>query len=175
MEINVEILTRSIISLISSILIILIGFIIGRFIGKILYKFLHDLEIDRILNNKGFNFSVEENLSSLIKYLVYLLFIIIGLNQLGLTKLIFNIIIAIIILVIFIFLGISLKGFLPNYIAGLFFHRKNKINIGDYIKFKDIEGKIIKITLTDTQIKRTNGDIIFIPNILLMKSKLLKK
>ena len=46
-----------------------------------------------------------------------------------------------------------------------------KFKVGQVIKVKGMQGKIIQITLLETKIETKTGDIIFIPNSVLNKTE----
>jgi len=159
-----------------ALIIILIGFIIARVLGKVTAKFLKELEVDKLLKKAtGIRFSLEGTITYFVRYFIYFVTIVMALNQIGLTTtLLYMISGAVIILVVLsIFLGI--KDFIPNVLAGMFIHRRGFLHVGDKIKFKDIEGKIIKINLVETRVETKSGDIIAIPNSNLTKSEVIKK
>ncbi len=69
-----------------SIIILLIGFIIGRLAGKVVQKFLHELNLNQLLKKAtGVNASLEEIAGYSVKYLIYIICVVMALNQLGLV------------------------------------------------------------------------------------------
>lgn len=154
-----------------SIVILLIGFIIGNVVGKLLKRVLHEFELDNIWKKAtGVKFSIEDVFSTIIKYIIYFLTVVMALNQLGITTTVLYLISAglIVILIISLFLGI--KDFVPNVLAGLFIHQKRIIHVGDTIKVDSIKGRIVHMNLVETRIKTKEGDLIYLPNTLLTKS-----
>lgn len=161
--------------LIVAVIIILIGFIIGRVLGKLTQKVLHELEIDRILKKKArIKFSVEKAFGRFVAYFIYFLTIIGALNQVGLTTTILHMISAAVLIVIVISIILGIKDFIPNLLAGMHINRQDMIKEGDRIKVRGTEGKVMSIDLTEIKLQTRKGDIIFIPNSILIKEEIVK-
>ncbi|MFH1209227.1 MAG: mechanosensitive ion channel domain-containing protein [archaeon] len=169
-------LSDPVIKVIVALVIIIFGLVFGRFLGKLTKKLLKELEVDRILKEQTrINFSVEDLLGSIVQYIIYIIAIIIALNQLGLTQTILYIVLGAILVIIIIIIILALKDFIPNIIAGFFIHQKSLISKGDRIKIKDVEGTILYVSLIETKIKTRTKDIVYIPNSLLIKNIVVKK
>lgn len=163
------------IKLIAAIAVILIGLVAARIISRVIKKILHELELNRILKEQaGVRIPIEEFVSSLTKYLIYFIAVIWALAELGLQTVILYIILAIFLVILVSFIVLAFKDFIPNITAGFFIHQKNLIKKGDIIKVKDIEGKVISISLVETMIK-VNGDTVYVPNSVLTKNEITKK
>ncbi len=161
--------------LIVAVIIILIGFILGRVVGKLTQKLLHELELDRILKETArIKFSLEKMLGKFIAYFIYFLTIIIALNQIGLTTTILHMISAAVLIIIVISIILGVKEFIPNLLAGIHIHRKALIKEGDRIRVRGTEGKVISVDMTEVKLKTAKGDMIFMPNSLLIKEELVK-
>lgn len=161
--------------LIAAIVILLIGVFVGRFFGNLLKKILNELHTDKILKEGGVKVPVEEFFGNALKYLIFFVAIIMALNQLGLATTILYIILIVILIVIIILIILAFKDFIPNVTSGFFIHQKRNLKDGDIIKVNEIEGEILHINLVETKIKTKSGDIIYIPNSVLMKSSVRKK
>jgi small conductance mechanosensitive channel len=163
-------------NLVAAIVILIIGLIIGRFLSNLTRKVLHELELDKILKEQArIKVPITDLISSIVKYVIYIITVILALNQIGLRSFILNIILAILVVLLIIFMILSLKDFVPNLVAGLFLHQKRNFNPGDIIQVNNIEGEVLSITLFETRIKTTNNEIVYIPNSLLTKSVVIKK
>ncbi len=157
-------------------IIILIGIVLGRVSGKLLQKALHEIELNNLLNKSiGIKISIEEILSVFVSYFIYFLFIIMALNQLGITTVVLHMISGAVIVIVIISVLLGIKDFIPSVFASLFIHRKRFIKEGDKIKVESTEGKVIKMSLVETKIETEKGDIIFIPNSLLIKKVVIVK
>lgn len=161
--------------LIVAVVIILIGFIIGKVAERIIQKVLHELEVDRLMERTGIKFSLETVISNLAAYLIYLIAIIMALNQLGLTTIILYIVVGGIIVLIVVSTLLAIKDYIPNMIAGFFIFKKAKFKEGNKIKFNGTEGRVKKIGLVETEILTRNGNQIFVPNSILIKNKVIVK
>lgn len=171
-----DVTSRNIVmQIIASIAIILIGIIVARILSKLTKRLLHELEVNRILNEQaGFKLPVEEFLGAMVTYIVYLIALIMALEQLGLQTFILNIILIIILVILIAFVIMAFKDFIPNIAAGFFLHQKEIIKPGNLIRIKETEGTVISISLVETQIKNKKGDIVFIPNSVLTKNGITK-
>ena len=154
------------------IIILLIGFIFAKLIGKLVHKALHEAEIDNILKKIGIKFSLENVLSIITTYIIYIITIIMALNQLGVTTTILQIILIGIIILAILFAFISLKDFVPNTLSSFFIYKKDIFKKGDRIRVHNIEGKVENIGFVETEIITKKGDKIYIPNSTLIKSEL---
>jgi len=161
---------------VTAVLILLIGFIIGRVLGKLVQRFLHEIELNGILKKAaGIRISVEEIFGLFVTYFVYFIAVVMALNQIGLTTTVLNMISGGVIVILIISIVLGIKDFVPNILAGLFIHQKRFVKVGDTIKVKDVEGKIVYINLLETRVKNKEGDIIYFPNSMLTKSEVIKK
>ncbi len=172
----IALLSGNFIKLIGAILILLIGLLISRFLSKLSLKVLNKLKMNLIVKSTfGLDVPAEEFLSTGIRYILYLTSMIYALNQLGITTFILKFILSFILILIIILILLSLKDIVPNIIAGLFLHQRKLINMGDKIKVKNIKGKVIEITTTETKLETDNNDIIIIPNRVLIKNEIIKE
>lgn len=151
--------------------IVLIGFIIGRIIWKISHMFLHEIELDKLLKKIGLRTSFENLISNLARYIVYLIFMILALNELGITSTFFNVIIFAIAVFIAISLILAIKDFIPNFISGLMILSRSKPKKGDRVKGENLKGTVVDIGIIDIKVKTAKGDILHIPNISIIKKE----
>lgn len=159
----------------AALLILLVGFIIGRLVGRLLGRVLHEVELDNILNKTGFKMPVEHTLATFAAYLIYFIAVIMALNQLGLTTAALYIIVGGAIAMIIIATALGIKDFIPNMIAGIFIYRKGIIKENQRMIIKNIEGKVKKISLIETELETKSGDIILVPNSLIIRSTVIVK
>jgi len=161
-------------SIITAIIILLIGFIIAKLIGRLVQRVLHEAELDALLKKAGAKVSFEIALSHIAEYFVYFITIIFALNQLGITTFVLYAlaIAAIAVLIISVFLG--LRDFIPNFMAGWYIYRKDLIKEKQNVKINGISGRVVKLSILDTRIKTKKGDLIYLPNSVIIKSKITK-
>lgn len=176
---SVEIVSDTFSSIISNLvvsaIIILIGFIVGRIIGKLVQSILKNISLDELIKKYiKMNIPLEEIIGFIFSYTIYFISIIMGLNHLGLTTQILNIISSVIIIVIILSLFLGLKDIMPNIISGFLIIRKKIFNKGDEVTIDNIEGIVENITLIETTIITKKGDKIYIPNRSIIKNKLIK-
>jgi len=162
------------IKLVASITILLIGLILGRFLSNLVKKVLKEIELNNIIKKElKLDWPIEQFLSSVSKYLVYFVALIIALNQLGLASTVLYIILGVILLFIVAFIILAIKDFIPNVISGFVIQHRKLLEKGEKVRIGDIEGKVEKITLTEVQIK-SGDEVIVIPNSILSK-KIIRK
>jgi len=163
------------IKFIIAVIIILIGLIIGRTVEKILQRILKEIELNKNLKKAGINFPLEKIITNFAKYFIYFIAAIWALTELGLTTTVLNMISAVVLILILISLILAVKDFIPNVFAGYFIHRKRMFKEGDKISVQNLKGKIVKITLTETEIKTEKGDTIYVPNSVIKREIVIKK
>jgi len=67
-------------------------------------------------------------------------------------------------------IGFAFKDIFENFFAGILMLWKFPFENGDFIECEGIEGRIENITVRQTLIRKTNGDMIVVPNGFLFKS-----
>jgi small-conductance mechanosensitive channel len=70
-------------------------------------------------------------------------------------------------------LGFAFKDIGENFLAGLLMAFKRPFRIGDIVQVGDIEGKIIGLSLRDTQIKTFDGKDVYVPNAMIVKNPII--
>jgi small conductance mechanosensitive channel len=95
-----------------------------------------------------------------------------ALEQLGIANMILYFISATIILIILISFFIAIRDFIPNVMAGFYLYSKEKLKDGNKIEINDIKGTLEHIDLLQVKIKTKKGDIIYIPNSTVIKSRI---
>ncbi len=158
------------INLVASIAILLLGLVFGRVLSKLLQRILCPLELNKHIR-KTFNtrFPLEQFATSLVKYIVYITALVLALSQIGLASTIFYILLIGILLILILFILVAIKDFIPNVVAGTTLLKHEIIKVGEIIEVDDIKGRVVEHTLTETQVKTREGDIIWIPNSFLTK------
>lgn len=68
-------------------------------------------------------------------------------------------------------IAFSMQDTLGNILGGLALQLDNSVSIGNWIKVDDISGQVIEVHWRHTAVRTRNGEIIVIPNSLLMKAK----
>ena len=162
-------------NLIAAVIIFLIGLIVGKVLGKVTYKVLHELEVDRIVKKTArIKFSLEKMIGRFVSYFIYFVAAIIALNQFGLTTTILHMISAAVLIVIVISIVLGVKDFIPNFLAGIQIYRKEMVKEGDFIRVRGNEGEVASIDITEIKLKTEKGDMLYIPNSILIKEDFTK-
>ncbi len=158
-----------------AIVIVLAGFILAKILGKLISKILNAFHVDENLKkHAGMKVSVEQIAGLIVTYLVYLVTVVVALNQLHATSFIFNLVAILLIVLVVVAIILGIKDIVPNLIAGMILHKRCFLKEGDHIKMNDIEGKILHVSLFETRIETKSKDHISVPNTLLTKSEVLK-
>ena len=156
---------------ITGIVILLIGFAVGILIQRLLYKLLQEVRLNRIMSKVGVTYNLEKWISSVVSYIIYVFTIILFLDQLGLRSIVLYIISGAVLMLLILTLLVGLKDIIPNFVAWIVLQRKDKIKEGYSIDVKEISGVVEKIGFLEMEIKTPNGDILYVPNSLFLKSK----
>lgn len=162
-------------NLVAGLLVIGFGVILGGLLSILVRKILHSFEIERIVQDWGLKFPIEEFISKIIQYGIYAGSLILGLTFLGLQTLVLYGILILLLLILIIFIVLSFKDFIPNMISGVMIYMKNRFKIGDIVELERVEGKIFNIGLLETQIKTDDGDLVIVPNRLISNNIIVKK
>ncbi len=157
-----------------AIVTLLIGFVIGKILGKLVERFLDELDLNKFFRKFDIRVSMAEIIGILITYIIYAIAIASALKQLHLTSTVLSVIQAILLLALVVSILLGLKDFLPNLFAGLFMASSAIIRVGDYIKVNNAEGQVIRRGLIETLIQTKRGDVIYIPNALMIKQEIVK-
>ena len=164
-----------IIKIFTAILILIVGFGAGIFLSKLIKRVLSEIKLDKVLKELGIKFNLEALISTIIKYIIYIIALFIALNQFGFSTILLYIILITILVIIISIIIISLKNFIPNIISGIIISKKNIIKKGDYIKINGVEGTIKEFDILETKVETKDKDIIFIPNSIITRKILYKK
>src|SRR3989338_2896313 len=164
--------TKSYFSLIvEGVIILMVGFALGILVQKLLGKVLKEVELNHIASKLGITYNLEKWISVILSYVIYLVFIVFFLNHLGITSIVLYLILGAVLMLLILTLIVGLKDVIPNFVAWLLLQRKNAIKEGKNIDIREIAGRVERIGYLETEIRTDNGDILYVPNALFMKSK----
>jgi|SRR3989344_2392898 len=152
--------------IIGAFLIVILGLISSRIIYNITKKAIIEFELKYLFKKIGLE-RIERQFPIIIKYLIIAISIIFALLQLGISFATIKITLLIITGITIIFIILSFKDTWSNLIAGIIIKKSGKLKIGETIKIKNIEGKLIKTGLLETEIKTKSKETVHIPNSLL--------
>ncbi len=162
-------------NIVASLLVIGFGIVIGNILSVLTKKLLESFEVERLLKKINIQFPVEEFLSISVRYIFYLGGLILGLTFLGLGEIVLIGVLIGVLVILIVFILAAIKDLIPNFFAGVLIYFKKKIRKNEIISFEQAEGKVTKISLLDTRLKMKDGDIVIVPNVLILKSKIVKK
>lgn len=67
-------------------------------------------------------------------------------------------------------IGLAFKDIFENLLAGILILMREPMRIGDFIECEGVEGVVEKISIRDTYIRKTDGQLVLVPNGLLYKN-----
>ena len=67
-------------------------------------------------------------------------------------------------------IGFAFKDVFENFLAGILVLFRDPMRIGDFIHCEGIEGKVERISIRDTLIRQTDGQLLVVPNSMLFKN-----
>lgn len=67
-------------------------------------------------------------------------------------------------------IGFAFKDVFENFLAGILILYRRPMRIGDYIECDGVEGKVEKISIRDTHVRRTDGQLVVMPNGMLFRN-----
>lgn len=68
-------------------------------------------------------------------------------------------------------LAFAMQDTLGNILGGIALQLDDSIHIGDWIKVDDVSGRVVEVHWRHTAVRTRNGEVVVLPNSLLMKSK----
>jgi len=162
--------------LVAATVVILVGFAVGKLLGKLVKRMLHELRVDKTFQEATkWNFSVENFLAGFASYFTYFVAAIMGLDKLGVTSTVLNVVAGVVMLIILVSLLLAIKDFIPNVVAGWIINAKKEIKKGVKVKVRGVEGFIQEVNLLETKIVTRKGDLILIPNSVFLKQETVLK
>lgn len=149
-------------NIILAIVILFVGLIIGRIFGRVLLKIFQEAELNSWARKIHIKFSLEDLLAKSTEIVIYVITVLLTLNQIGIAKFFIIALLAFISLIIIVSIILGIRDFIPNYFAGL--KIKKRFNIGYHLKLGHVKGRIEKINLVETRIRTQKGDIFLVPH-----------
>ncbi|TRD16448.1 mechanosensitive ion channel family protein [Palleronia caenipelagi] len=67
-------------------------------------------------------------------------------------------------------IGFAFQDVFENFMAGLLLLIREPFSISDYIECEGIDGQVEEITIRDTHIRQTDGQVVVVPNAMLFKN-----
>ncbi|MBN2053084.1 mechanosensitive ion channel [Candidatus Woesearchaeota archaeon] len=158
-----------------AVLILLIGLIIGKLAGLLIRRALNEVRLDKHIKSAGVKLSLEKFLGNIASFIIYLIAIIMSLDQLGLTTAILVIIVSIIVIVIAVSFLLAVKDFFPNMFAGIRIRMRHLFTEGDNIQIREVKGRILSVGLLETKVKTAFNEEVIIPNSIFNKRQVIVK
>jgi len=148
---------------------IILGLIIARLVSNLIEKIFKRIELDNSLKKElKINIKITKYLKYITKYFIYLITIVLMIEEIGISTSLIQKIFLGILIIISILIILSFKNIIPNLSSTIYLKITNKFKKGDQIILNNTRAKIIEIGILETKIE-SNREIIFIPNIKLRK------
>ena len=157
--------------IIMGIIILLVGFGIGILVKRILQRVLKEVGLNKIMRRVNIGTDLERWVSSIVSYVIYLVTLVIFLDQLGLKSVVLYLVVGAVLMLIILTSLVGLKDVIPNFVAWVIIQKRGNIQEDRWIDIKEISGYVLKIGYLETEIKTDKGDILYVPNSLFLKSK----
>ena len=157
-----------------AILLLLIGLVVGRIVQRLILALLNVLDLDKLFNKQtGFRFSISHLIAGVFRYSIYLVFIIMAINALGITKTITWIVIVILALVVGLSVLLGINDVLANVYAGMIVRWQHKAPLQKIIviREKNIRGKVLSHHALSVVLEIKKNEHVHVPYMLLMTSK----
>lgn len=154
-----------------AIVILLIGLALGILAKKLVYRFLKDLNFNHLGPKIGTTVDLEALVSSLVSYVIYLISIILFLDQLQIRTIAIVLVVAGILLLFLLTFLVGAKNVYRNFKGWLKIRRDPKMRKGRKIEFKEISGIIERARIQETLVRTDKGDILHFPNAIWNKTK----
>ena len=145
--------------IISSIIVIIISFVIYNLLNNFIIKKAGSGKIKFIISNKSETYL--KLISSILRYvfIIVTLLIVLQVNNINVSSMLAGV------GIVSVVLGLAIQDALKDIIRGFSILSDDYFSVGDVIKYKDIEGKVLVIGLKTTKVKSIiNQNIISIAN-----------
>ncbi len=129
------------------------GLLISRLVGKVIKRMLAEAELNKLFAAKGAR-TISDILGSTTEGLLYLVTVLIVLKQLGLTNLVFYVIMFLLAIFILFFVFLCLKQ-AQNILAWLMIRSSLNKNLGKIVHIGDITGKLESVGLFQSRLNST--------------------
>lgn len=67
-------------------------------------------------------------------------------------------------------IGFAFKDIFENFLAGIMILGREPMRIGDFIECEDVEGSVETILIRETHVRKTDGQLVILPNAMLFKN-----
>ncbi|MBS3169616.1 mechanosensitive ion channel [Candidatus Woesearchaeota archaeon] len=151
--------------------ILFIGFALGIIVRKVVFKVLKGAELNKVVVKIGIRHDLEKWISSLASFIIYLITIIFFLRYLNITSIVIYLVVGAVLMLLILTFLVGLKDIIPNFVAWVVIQKRELIREGRKIEVREISGVVEKIGYLETEIKTENGDTLYVPNSLFLKSK----
>ena len=156
--------------IIEGIVILLAGLGLGVLVQKLLGKILREIELNKIMSKVGVTYNLERGVSLIISYVIYLVTVVIFLDRLGIRSIVLYLVVGAVLALVVLTCIVGLKDVIPNFVAWILLQKKGKLKVGKKVDVKEIYGEVEKIGYLETEIKTEEGDTLYVPNALFLKS-----
>ena len=147
------------IKIIVFIIIILLGLVVSKFVHNLAKKIVKEFELSKVFRKADIKLNPDK-IPLFSKYIVYILTAVIALNTVGITRIILYGVVVILLFFIIGYFLLSARNLIPNWFYGSKIRKKYKV--GDSIKCRNINGRIVHMNLVELQIK-TKKEVVYIP------------
>jgi len=153
------------------IVILLVGLAIGLLMKKIVTRVLNELELNKGIIRIGITADMEGMLGFLVSFIIYVVTIILFLDWLGVTSIVFYVLVLGFSILIILAVIMKLKDIIPNWYAGKTLRRAKVFVKGKVIEIEEVVGKIEHVGKFETILRTSQDDLLYVPNAFFTKHK----
>lgn len=144
--------------------IVMLGFLIAERIGSIVIQIFRAGRISGRVDESHAEIPLYVVIGKIVKYIGYIITIIIALGFLGVNSVVIHILIALFGLGVVIAFVLASKHLLWNIAISVYFQVSRIFRGGEHVRIGEYAGEIVSIRPMYTKIKSADGDIYYIPN-----------
>ncbi|MCF7872257.1 hypothetical protein K9L97_04450 [Candidatus Woesearchaeota archaeon] len=154
------------ISLVSGLIILVVGIILGRVIGIILDKFFREIDFDSAINVfSRRTYSFGSALSDIVSFVIYFISVIYAFNVFGILSFAIKFLLVVFGLVLGGSLLLNAFEFFPNFIAGILIRKRRLIKSNEELCLLGVKGKVLSVGLLRIRLLSKSFEDVFISNI----------
>ena len=157
-----------------ALVILLLGFAIGKLLGKLVEFLLHKIQInDKISKFTGHDILFEETIGYFISFVLYFIFLVWTLEEMGVIQNIISWLAFGIILIMLLSLIFSLRTLTLDFLSGAIIRGRNLLKKRQYVKIGSVEGMVLKVDVFDVILK-SDDEVVRIPNYRALRSDIVR-
>lgn len=170
LDASFQTLNPVVLDILSAILILFVGIILGKIMGNLLRKLFQAIGVDVFLSKLlRFRVRIQAVLAGLVALAIYVLTVILALQQANLLNILVAGLSYVIILLVLASILLALKDMLPNLVMGWVARRKLRLRRKQQLSFGTYAGVVEEVSLLDIKLRTPEGELLLVPYSVLMR------